>query len=93
MIADNTGRSRRDFFYLAGALTVGTASGQNRVKTVEPKSPRIGILLATTFTTGTAAYWIVLCCAKDLDHHGKAGHKPAGYGVLDYDRYMSVTQV
>src|SRR5258705_8739739 len=53
MTADDTGRSRRDFFYLAGALAVGTASGQNRVKAVEPKSPRIGILLATTFTTGT----------------------------------------
>jgi sugar phosphate isomerase/epimerase len=53
MIADNTGRSRRDFFYLSGAFAVGAASGQNRVKTVAPNSPRIGILLATTFTTGT----------------------------------------
>ena len=53
MTADNTGRSRRDFFYLAGALAVGTASGQNRVKAVEPESTRIGILLATTFITGT----------------------------------------
>src|SRR3954452_7683254 len=53
MTADNTGRSRRDFFYLAGALAVGTASGQNRVKAVDPESPQIGILLATTFTTGT----------------------------------------
>ena len=53
MTADNTGRSRRDFFYLAGALAIGTASGQNRIKTVEPESPQIGILLATTFTTGT----------------------------------------
>jgi sugar phosphate isomerase/epimerase len=33
---------------------------------------------------------IVLCHAKDLDHDGEAGHKPAGYGVLDYDRYMSL---
>jgi sugar phosphate isomerase/epimerase len=53
MTADNTGRSRRDLFYLAGALAVGTASGQNRVKAVGPESPQIGILLATTFTTGT----------------------------------------
>jgi len=22
--------------------------------------------------------------------HGEAGHKPAGHGVLDYDRYMSL---
>src|SRR4051794_33949331 len=50
---DNTCRSRRHFFYLAGALAAGTASGENRVKAVEPKSPRIGILLATTFTSGT----------------------------------------
>ena len=53
MTADNNGRSRRDFFYLAGALAVGAASGQNRVKAVPPISPQIGILLATTFTTGT----------------------------------------
>jgi hypothetical protein len=53
MTADNTGRSRRDFFYLAGALAIGTASGQSRIKIVEPESPQIGILLATTFTTGT----------------------------------------
>ena len=33
---------------------------------------------------------IVLCHAKDLDHDGEAGHKPAGHGVLDYDRYMSL---
>jgi sugar phosphate isomerase/epimerase len=52
MAAHNTGRSRRDFCYLAGALAVETASGQNRVKAVEPESPQIGILLATTFTTG-----------------------------------------
>jgi sugar phosphate isomerase/epimerase len=53
MTADNTGRSRRDFFYLAGALAIGAASGQNRVKAANPVSPQIGILLATTFTTGT----------------------------------------
>src|SRR3954451_22291834 len=53
MTADNNSRSRRDFFYLAGALAVGAASGQNRAKAVPPISPQIGILLATTFTTGT----------------------------------------
>ena len=53
MNTDNKGRNRRDFFYLAGALAVGTASGQNRVNAVEPEFPQIGILLATTFTTGT----------------------------------------
>jgi sugar phosphate isomerase/epimerase len=53
MAAHNVGRSRRDFCYLAGALALDTASGQNRVKAVEPESPQIGILLATTFTTGT----------------------------------------
>lgn len=31
---------------------------------------------------------IVLAHAKDLDHDGDAGHKAAGQGVLDYDRYM-----
>ena len=33
---------------------------------------------------------VVLCHAKDLDHDGEAGHIPAGHGVLDYDRYMSL---
>jgi sugar phosphate isomerase/epimerase len=31
---------------------------------------------------------IVLAHAKDLDHDGDAGHKAAGEGVLDYDRYV-----
>ena len=53
MPAHNGGRSRRDFFYLAGAIAAGTAWAQNRVKAVESESPQIGILLATTFTTGT----------------------------------------
>ena len=53
MPAHNGGRNRRDFFYLAGTIAVGTTCGQNRVKAVEPESPQIGILLATTFTTGT----------------------------------------
>jgi sugar phosphate isomerase/epimerase len=43
--------SRRDLFHLAGTLAVGTAWGQKDA--VEPDSPQIGILLATTFTTGT----------------------------------------
>jgi sugar phosphate isomerase/epimerase len=53
MAANNGGRSRRDFFYVAGAVAVDTASGQNRAKAVEPESPQIGILIGTTFTTGT----------------------------------------
>jgi sugar phosphate isomerase/epimerase len=53
MAAHNARRSRRDFCYLAGALAAGAASGQDRVKTVDPLSPQIGIQLATTFTTGT----------------------------------------
>jgi sugar phosphate isomerase/epimerase len=31
---------------------------------------------------------VVLAHAKDLDHDGDAGHKAAGEGVLDYDRYL-----
>lgn len=31
---------------------------------------------------------IALAHAKDLDHDGDAGHLPAGYGLLDYDRYL-----
>jgi sugar phosphate isomerase/epimerase len=33
---------------------------------------------------------IVLAHAKDLDHDGDAGHKAAGEGKLDYDRYMAL---
>ena len=51
--AHNSGATRRDVFHLAGAIAVGTACGQSEVKAVEPESPQIGILLATTFTTGT----------------------------------------
>ncbi len=33
---------------------------------------------------------IALAHAKDLDHDGDAGHKPAGQGKLDYERYLSL---
>ena len=33
---------------------------------------------------------IVLAHAKDLSHDGDAGHEPAGKGLLDYDRYVSL---
>ena len=33
---------------------------------------------------------VVLCHAKDLDHDGDAGHKAAGQGGLDYDRYLAL---
>jgi len=32
---------------------------------------------------------VVMAHAKDLDHDGDAGHKAAGEGKLDYDRYLS----
>ena len=51
--AHNGGRSRRGFLYLTGAIAIGARSGQNSAKAVEPESPPIGILIATTFTTGT----------------------------------------
>jgi sugar phosphate isomerase/epimerase len=53
MPVHNGGRSRRDFLWLAGTVAAGTAWGQSPVKAVAPESPQIGILLATTFTTGT----------------------------------------
>jgi sugar phosphate isomerase/epimerase len=51
MPAPHGRRSRRDFLCLAGAA--GTACGQGLVKAMEVASPQIGILLATTFNTGT----------------------------------------
>ena len=50
---DDDGRSRREFFYLAGALAAGTTCAQERMVAVETETPQIGILIATTFTTGT----------------------------------------
>lgn len=32
----------------------------------------------------------VLAHAKDIDRDGEAGHKPAGQGKLDYDRYIAL---
>ncbi len=49
----NGGRSRRDFFWLAGTIAAGATGAQQRLGAAEPTSPQIGILLATTFTTGT----------------------------------------
>jgi len=44
---------RRDVFYLAGTIGLGSDFPQNRPPAADPDSPPIGILLATTFTTGT----------------------------------------
>ncbi len=33
---------------------------------------------------------VAIAHAKDLDHDGAAGHLPAGKGLLDYDRYLSL---
>ena len=66
MAAQQFGLSRRDFCYLAGALAAGTACGQDRVKATEPASPQIGILLATTFTTGTLQARLEAAKAHDL---------------------------
>ncbi|MBL0159336.1 MAG: sugar phosphate isomerase/epimerase [Bryobacterales bacterium] len=48
--------------------------------------PRMSEILDEAFTL--IGKDIVLCHAKDLDHDGEAGHKPAGHGLLDYDRYL-----
>jgi sugar phosphate isomerase/epimerase len=50
--------------------------------------PRMATVLDEAFALlGTD---VVLAHAKDLDHDGEAGHLPAGHGVLDYDRYLSL---
>ncbi len=53
--AHNTGRNRREFLYLGGAIAAAaaTARGQAPMNLPEPESPQIGILLATTVSTGT----------------------------------------
>ncbi len=63
-------RSRRDFLSLAGTIAAGTACARSPVVAAEPESMQIGILLATTFTTGTleerldAARACGLACAQ-----------------------------
>ena len=51
--AHSGGPSRRDLFRLAGAIAAGTACGQDGVRAATPDFPPIGILIATTFSTGT----------------------------------------
>ena len=46
-------RSRRNFLALAGTGAFGTARAQGPPAAVGPTLPQIGILLATTYTTGT----------------------------------------
>lgn len=45
--------SRRSFLALAAATSIRTAHAQGPAKPVDPLLPQIGILLATTYTTGT----------------------------------------
>jgi sugar phosphate isomerase/epimerase len=72
----------------------------------ELRSPRLKVVMdaANLFHAGELAHMrtvldeafdllgpdIVVAHAKDLDHDGEAGHLPAGQGVLDYDRYLSL---
>jgi sugar phosphate isomerase/epimerase len=35
---------------------------------------------------------IVLAHAKDIKHDGEAGQEPAGKGLLDYPRYLSLLE-
>jgi len=51
--AHSNGRSRRELLYLAGTMAAGTARGQQPANAAGQESPQIGILLATTYTTGT----------------------------------------
>jgi sugar phosphate isomerase/epimerase len=50
--------------------------------------PRMREMLDEAFTL--LGKDIVMAHAKDLDHDGDAGHKAAGQGKLDYDRYLSL---
>jgi sugar phosphate isomerase/epimerase len=50
--------------------------------------PRMNEILDEAFTL--VGHEIVLAHAKDLDHDGDAGHKPAGHGKLNYDRYVAL---
>ena len=49
----NGRRTRRSFFCLAGAIATGATYGRTEANAIESAMPQIGILLATTFTTGT----------------------------------------
>jgi sugar phosphate isomerase/epimerase len=51
--SDRLNPSRRDLLSLAGAAALGAARAQALPPAADPASPQIGILLATTYTTGT----------------------------------------
>jgi len=53
MSARNTGHTRRDLLALAGVTVIGTAHAQGPPEAMDPALPQIGILLASTYTTGT----------------------------------------
>jgi len=50
--------------------------------------PRMAEILDEAFSLLSGD--IAFAHAKDLDHDGAAGHLPAGKGVLDYTRYLSL---
>jgi sugar phosphate isomerase/epimerase len=60
------GRSRRDFFHFAASLVAGTA-GQRLLADTATEVPPIGILLATTYTTGTIEERLDRAKAAGLD--------------------------
>jgi sugar phosphate isomerase/epimerase len=68
--ARKTRPTRRDFLHLAATLEAGTARAQTPASAAAAASPQVGILLATTFTTGTleerldAAKACGLACAQ-----------------------------
>ncbi|MCW5963117.1 MAG: sugar phosphate isomerase/epimerase [Bryobacterales bacterium] len=46
-------RRRREFLALAGVAAIGSAQAQTHPEAVDPSLPQIGILVSTTYTSGT----------------------------------------
>jgi hypothetical protein len=87
--------SRRHFLHVAGALAVEATCGPRWLAAAQSDAPAATRQRSVPADPGTKTaplipIGVLLAHAKDLDHDGDAGHKAAGQGKLDYDRYLAL---
>ena len=83
-VVDSAQKARRLLDALGSPLVKVVMDGANIFHAGE--LPRMAEILDEAFALLGGD--IVLAHAKDLDHDGDAGNRPAGHGLLDYDRYL-----
>ena len=85
-VVDSAKKARRLLDEIGSAHLKVTMDAANLFHTGE--LARMGEILDEAFAL--LGQDIALAHAKDLDRDGDAGHKPAGQGKLDYERYLSL---